>query len=82
MEDHEKSREQLLKELKSLRHQLDSLKVPKYNSNTTYDMFNLDNEQYRHILENADDVIWLYDLERERFLYASPSLEKKFRVFL
>ncbi len=32
--------------------------------------------QYRLLAENSSDVVWLYDLVAERFLYASPSLEK------
>lgn len=31
--------------------------------------------QYRLLAENSSDVVWLYDLENERFLYASPSVE-------
>ncbi len=32
--------------------------------------------QYRLLAENSSDVVWLYDLANQRFLYASPSVEK------
>ena len=31
--------------------------------------------QYRLLAENSSDVVWLYDLANDRFLYASPSVE-------
>jgi PAS domain S-box-containing protein len=31
--------------------------------------------QYRLLAENSSDVVWLYDLVNQRFLYASPSIE-------
>jgi diguanylate cyclase (GGDEF)-like protein/PAS domain S-box-containing protein len=34
--------------------------------------------QYRLLADNSSDVVWLYDLENDRFLYASPSVEKVF----
>ena len=32
--------------------------------------------RYRLLSENSSDVIWLYDLASERFVYVSPSVEK------
>jgi diguanylate cyclase (GGDEF)-like protein/PAS domain S-box-containing protein len=32
--------------------------------------------QYRLLAENSSDVVWLYDLAKDRFLYASPSIEQ------
>ncbi|MEK9804597.1 MAG: PAS domain S-box protein, partial [Curvibacter sp.] len=34
--------------------------------------------QYRLLAENSSDVVWLYDFDRDRFVYASPSVEKLF----
>jgi len=34
--------------------------------------------RYRLLAESGDDVIWLYDLARERFAYISPSIERVF----
>jgi diguanylate cyclase (GGDEF)-like protein/PAS domain S-box-containing protein len=34
--------------------------------------------QYRLLAENSSDVVWLYDLEQGRYLYASPSVERMF----
>jgi len=31
--------------------------------------------QYRLLAENSSDVVWLYDLVNQRFLYASPSIQ-------
>jgi two-component system, cell cycle sensor histidine kinase and response regulator CckA len=33
-------------------------------------------ERYRLVSENANDVIWLFDLAADRFAYISPSIEK------
>jgi len=33
-------------------------------------------ERYRLIAENTNDVIWLYDLNKDRFTYCSPSVIK------
>lgn len=34
--------------------------------------------QYRLLAENSSDVVWLYDMDEDRFLYASPSVERLF----
>ena len=34
--------------------------------------------QYRLLAENSSDVVWLYDFAADRFVYASPSVEKLF----
>ncbi len=34
--------------------------------------------QYRLLAENSSDVVWLYDVDEDRFLYASPSVERLF----
>ncbi len=34
--------------------------------------------QYRLLAENSSDVVWLYDMDADRFLYASPSVERVF----
>ena len=34
--------------------------------------------QYRLLAENSSDVVWLYDFDQDRFVYASPSVEKLF----
>jgi diguanylate cyclase (GGDEF)-like protein/PAS domain S-box-containing protein len=33
--------------------------------------------QYRQLAENTSDVVWLYDLDKDRYLYASPSVERQ-----
>lgn len=35
-------------------------------------------EKYRLLAENATDVIWIADVEKEKFIYISPSAEKLF----
>jgi PAS domain S-box-containing protein len=71
MKDDEKSREELLDELARLRLRLAGLEKRGDAALSDPCM-----EQYRLLLDNADDVIWLWDLDEGRYLYISPSVER------
>ena len=80
MKDTKKTKEQLIDELVHLRRQVAKLPRAKDDPNQREGDI-LDTEaRYRLIADNATDVIWLWDLAANRYVYISPSV-KRLRQF-
>ncbi|MHB8905265.1 MAG: sensor histidine kinase [Melioribacteraceae bacterium] len=79
MRDEVKNKSELIKELQILRRKVSSQEkaLNRYKSGAKKIKELGDTEErYRLISENSGDVIWLLDLETEKFSYVSPSVEK------
>ncbi len=79
MRDDIKKKSELIKELQTLRKKIvsqeSSLKKFKSIDKKIKSLRDIQ-KRYKLISENSDDVIWLFDVKKEKFIYVSPSIVK------
>jgi len=75
MKDTEKTKEQLIAELKKLRHECVELKMKESLQGPVIDQLRKSEERYRHIYENIQDVYYEISLEGI-IMELSPSIER------
>ncbi len=73
MKDREKTKDQLIRELKELRNRLVQPEVPENRPRRNIN--DIDENRCRQITDNAPDVIWTVDMEMH-LTYISPSVKK------
>ncbi len=75
MQDEEKSREQLIDELKQMSLRIAQLEQEQIEQKLVAGSLRESEERYRQMAENIREVFWMADLELTRMLYISPSYE-------
>lgn len=54
----------------------DELSAPGGRTAPPRDAAGENEDRYRRLVEHASDAVWIFDLSRERFVYASPSVSR------
>ncbi|MCX6169822.1 MAG: PAS domain S-box protein [Ignavibacteriales bacterium] len=79
MRDEAKTKSLLIKELQDLRKKVSSQESTFNRHKSAAKKLQAQNEtaeHYKLVSENSGDVIWLFNLEKEKFSYVSPSVKK------
>lgn len=74
--DKEKERQPLIAELEKLKNRIIGYESAEKRWNRIEKELVESERKYRLLADNVADVIWLFDLEKERFTYVSPSIER------
>ncbi len=83
MKDESKTREELIEELKRLRHRVAELEAADAARKRAEDALHQAEERFRLVTENMRDAIWIGTVETgqdRRLVYVSPAFEKMFGI--
>jgi PAS domain S-box-containing protein len=76
MSDFKNSKASLVNELNRIRDRIREYEIAEKKWRSLEKKLIESEKQYRLLADNVADVIWLIDLEQERFTYISPSIER------